>query len=579
MSKDTKTLREEIDRNVGNGAYGTFSLQRLKTEPEKLQREIENVDAQIKAACLDNYDAYIENHGCFEEIEENAFKMSSMLETSVSELPKLVQAAKEFGSVGKEIADLHEQTEKTLHQHTQLLELLEVPQLMETCVRSGLFEKALDLLAFAKVLEQRHLKTSMSTEHILSGLDHNETARMLQQSRRIVSGVVEEVRECIPTMQHSLLRRLCGNIQFPQCLKLVGYLKRLERLRGASIDTRGSREDRSLSEDFLRCREESMNRALRAKKSADAFQQLVGVIETSRVYWFDIVTQHQAIFTSDASSSDRVEDERVVLSRWILRKTRVFVGSLKSHLERIKDGAKIASAYEHCAYFGSYLGQIGADFRSLLPPIFENRMHAMIVGKWKASLADFARALPSTFASQVAMTNLSIAPLSTRLEDLAPPSTLLVFPFLAALTNGYLVSFNELRRCALSSLGTPLRQSLRESIFCVVDELASFKRQAVQQLYKKTCNDLFSTCCKIVAVQLVPYVLRCFEAIYPRPRRNEDECPLSADIASVLDRMVKTSVYVSAAAEDASVSGSTATARASSPGMSENTATPPEAGI
>ena len=545
MSEDTKTRNETIAQNVGKDVVRTFSLQKLKKEPQKLQREIDIMDAQIKAACLDNYDAYIEHHRCFEEIEENAFKMSTVLETSAEQLPKLVCATKEFASVGKEIADLHEQTEKTLHQHTQLLELLEVPQLMETCVRSGLFEKALDLLDFATVLERRHLRTNMSTEHILSGVDHNETARMLQQSRRIISGIVEEVRESIPPMRHLLLRRLCGNIQLPQCLKLVGYLKRLQRLKEAGADVTDSRESRTncrfgrrgeqrnLSEDFLRCREEWMNRALRATKSQDVYRRLMDVIETNRIYWFDIVTQHQAIFTSDAEASDN----RVVLSRWILRKTREFLKSLETDLKRIEDGAAIASAYEHCTYFGSTLGQIGADFRPLLLPVFERRMHALIVNKWKDSLKDFASALPSIFESKVAVVNISIAPLSKRGDDLAPPSTLLVFPFLAALTNGYLASFNELRQCALSNLERPLRKSLRDSLVHIVDGLTTFKRQCTQQLYKKANDDLFSKCCEIVSIQVVPYVIRCFEAIYPRPRASEEGDPLGIDAEYILKRM------------------------------------------
>jgi hypothetical protein len=39
----------------------------------------------------------------------------------------------------------------------QLVELLEVPQLMDACIRNGLFFEAVDLVAFANTLERRHL--------------------------------------------------------------------------------------------------------------------------------------------------------------------------------------------------------------------------------------------------------------------------------------------------------------------------------------------------------------------------------------------------------------------------------------
>ncbi len=43
-----------------------------------------------------------------------------------------------------------------LSRHTQLLEILEIPQVMETCVRNGYYEEALDLNNHVKRVEKRH---------------------------------------------------------------------------------------------------------------------------------------------------------------------------------------------------------------------------------------------------------------------------------------------------------------------------------------------------------------------------------------------------------------------------------------
>lgn len=121
------------------------------------------------------------------------------------------------------LAEKHRMRRRTLLQHSSLLELLEMPSLMDACVRGHLYEEGLSIASFANTLERKHLGKSDSAEN----------------DNPIIANVVKEVRKREIDLRRHLLHRLRSDVTMPQCLEVVTALR---RLNGVELE-RSSREN------------------------------------------------------------------------------------------------------------------------------------------------------------------------------------------------------------------------------------------------------------------------------------------------------------------------------------------------
>ena len=68
----------------------------------------------------------------------------------------LLTVARNFVKEAEEISSNRRMNTLTLNRHTELLEILEIPQLMDTCVRNSYYEEALELAAYVRRLERKY---------------------------------------------------------------------------------------------------------------------------------------------------------------------------------------------------------------------------------------------------------------------------------------------------------------------------------------------------------------------------------------------------------------------------------------
>ncbi|KAL9184448.1 hypothetical protein ACHAXT_002534 [Thalassiosira profunda] len=400
-----------------------------------------------------------------------------------------------------DLAEKHRLRRRTLMQHSSLLELLELPSLMDACVRSSLYEDALSIAGFANTLERRHLA------------EKGEEGDGEAKKGDVVAGVVSEIRRREADLRRMLIGRLRQDVTMPQCLEVVTALRRLngvelERRNDASTGGNGGDRDLEgvhaamemrLQVDFLEARDAWLGGGVARVGSAQAAavaaaaatsspsgekggsasaEQILDGIERYRTRCFEIVTQFLAIFRGSfapsSSANGNNDHSSSLLSMWTARRVQTFLTTLQSNITtHVHDTATLRDALDAASFFASSMGRVGADFQPLLAPIFEPRLVDMIVGHWQDGLSGMVETLKACRDAGVAGPLFGTETAANKDGDgaeggpevmqssrtPAPPRKLLALPPLARFLNAYLGGLNELRRCLLPGAFPSIRSA------------------------------------------------------------------------------------------------------------------------
>ena len=139
----------------------------------------------------------------------------------------------------------------------------------------------------------------------------------------------------------------------------------------------------------------------------------------------------------------------------------------------MEGSAALRDALDACVFFAVSMGRLGADFCGQLPPLFEEKMHEIVVQSWKEGINQLSETLKicreAGVASPLHSSTITGSGPSDNANDgadgpLPPPRQLMALPPLGRLVNAYLTGLNELRRCLLPGIFTKLRESLKESL-------------------------------------------------------------------------------------------------------------------
>uniref|UniRef100_A0A1A9W1R1 Conserved oligomeric Golgi complex subunit 8 n=1 Tax=Glossina brevipalpis TaxID=37001 RepID=A0A1A9W1R1_9MUSC len=468
---------------------GSYKVEQLKKEQSRLIEEAKNVDEQTQDLAISNYKTFIRTAENSRSIYSEFKNAENQVEILIEKLPELSNKCENFLKESSEINEARRLNSITLKKNAQLLEILELPQLMERCIREGRYEEALELASYVQKLGEN------------------------QGYIPLIESIVHSVESLWHTMLVQLVAQLRTDLQLPKCLQIVGYLRRMQAF--------GNNE---LKLKFLQARNTWLMATLNAIPKDDAQQHLIKTIEITRINLFNVITQYKAIFPDDEDKMAHIEislegvccnGERL-FQAWLHEKISEFLATLEMDLQR--GITSFDTVLGQCMYFGLSFSRVGADFRALMAPIFVKVIREKFIGninlisnQFEIELEKYTLINKSTVHSR---SNASTSNIS-EIESYAPPETLLDFQPLATLCNGYLNALNDLRLCAPIGLASDVTLSLQNSLEMVGRRILGFYRQE-QQAFTANEREIFSKLCECFAYDLLPYLQRCLHAVFPQ---------------------------------------------------------------
>ncbi|XP_044062682.1 conserved oligomeric Golgi complex subunit 8 isoform X1 [Siniperca chuatsi] len=464
----------------------SFGVDKLVREPERLAEERAQILQQTRELAFSNYQTFIRTADCTEHIYRDFGRVEGSVSRLLDKLPSFEERCRGFMKEAEEIGASRRMNSLTLNRHTEILEILEIPQLMDTCVRNGYYEEALELAAYVKRLEKKH------------------------SSLPVIQGIVREVRQSTQLMLNQLLQQLRSNSQLPVCLRVIGYLRRMDVFTEAELRVK-----------FLQARGTWLHSILASISEDDPYFHITKTIEACRVHLFDIITQYRAIFSDEDPlvllvGGQVAVNEGAIFHGWVVQKVAEFLETLERDLQR-GVGGRLDSLLGQCMYFGLSFSRVGADFRGQLAPMFQRvaaetfrRAVREAVDKFQEDMNLYTLiALPSVLGGTIP----PVAP-STQPGTLQPPMSLLDFEPLAWFLNNILTAFNDLRLCCPVGLAQDVTKCLEDALKMVTRQILVFHR-AEESAFSSRERELFVQFCCSYADDLLPFLNRCLQVLFP----------------------------------------------------------------
>ncbi|GHJ86055.1 hypothetical protein NliqN6_2457 [Naganishia liquefaciens] len=473
-----------------------YSLNSLNAEPSRLADEHAFVGRELTSLCIGEYKSFVAVHQCKEQVKGALEEFDASLEELRRAIPELEKECAAFVEETSGIQSERRRAQIVLEHQDKLEDLLDIPQLVDTCVRSGYYHEAMELTAHTRQLVAHYPNVP---------LVHSISAQVDSIMQLQLSQLVASLRE---------------PVKLPILVKSIGFLRKMgslqeDELRLAFLESRAQRWRDHVKEHVDKERSEPTRYV---RRYVDAFRELQ----------YDTVAQYTAIFLDPApfrlqsnrkTSSDPVgmdEASRMQAVDLIVRYAHHAVSDLlqciTSNIPSISDPSSLASLLTQLGYTALSFSRVGMDFSAYLPEVFENAVLSLTTTGWDKGLNAALDKLRPTSTSQKStspsgrsdneavfvpgflvspemlqsLTHLEppqyTAPIHRPPESKTiPPTYLSSFPLLAIFTNTTLTTLNSLRLLAPVALFPSLYSHLLETLANLGQALLDYANRSTGQ--------------------------------------------------------------------------------------------------
>jgi hypothetical protein len=438
LDLESPSAKAYLDRLVSLG------LDDLVQEPSIISNERSGVDLELVNLCYREYSTFTSVHQCSAAIGAAFDDFDTSLDKLIESIPALEDECRQFGRGTAEIQSARKRAVLLQEHEDKLLDVLEIPQLMETCVRNGYYQEALELSSHVSNLREKH--------HAI-----------------IVDDVADEANGILQLMTAQLLGVLREPVKLPALIKAVGYLRKLQDL-----------DDIQLGLAFLSSRLHNYRARLVEieKDRAEPVRYLRRYIDLFREHVFDIISQYTTIFSGVTGDQ---------LATFVNLCVDDLVQLVHRYIPRIaSDSAAMSSILVQLGYCSLSFARAGLDFSSLLVDPFKASIKhsydqaaesAATLVKTTLSL-DPQPAAPTSLVSAYHLQQILTDPHSPPnirqdADNHTPPAVLAHFPPIAQYLNAHLTALNSLRLLApfqsLPALQASQNRSIQQSTAAVLD--------------------------------------------------------------------------------------------------------------